>query len=160
MRTDEFVSALRRSPEKRLVFENAAGDSVHRGYHITEIKAAHYDTVDCGGQLNHWEETIVQLWVPAEPDNEYMKAGTFLAIFDKVGGLVPLNFGAAARVEYGDGSFFPSIYHVASVTEAEGQLMVLLQPPGTTCKARDRSGARVEATACCQPAEASCCQIA
>jgi hypothetical protein len=33
----------------------------HRGYHLTELKAASFETVDCGGQTNRWQETIVQL---------------------------------------------------------------------------------------------------
>ena len=157
MKTNQFIAALRQSPQDRLIFMNKAADVVHTGYHLTEIKAAHFDTVDCGGQTNRWNETVVQLWVPAEADDEYMTAGKFLSIFDRVTAMIPLQEEAEIRVEYGDGNFFPSLYHVDAVRSAAGTTRVLLEPPITTCKARDRRLKEVAADACCQPVEASCC---
>jgi hypothetical protein len=81
-----------------------------------------------------------------------MTAGKFLRIFDKV---IPLQLEAEIRVEYGDESFFPSLYQVESVTSEDGATRVLLGPPATTCKARDRR-LSVETGACCQSA-AVCC---
>ena len=155
MTTQEFTTALRKAPDHRLIFENEAGEAVRAGYHLTEIKATHFDTVDCGGQTNQWDETIVQLWVPAEADGESMTAGKFLRIFDKVTAMVPLQLGAEIRVEYGDENFFPSLYHVEAVKSGPGETRVLLKPPATTCKARDRQ--LKKAGACCQPAAAACC---
>jgi len=156
MTTQEFIAALRKTPDHQLLFENEAGDSVHAGYHLTEIKAAHFDTVDCGGQTNRWDETIVQLWVPAGADDDdgYMTAGKFLRIFDRVTAMIPLNREAEVRVEYGDENFFPSLYHVESVTSDGDTTRVLLAPPATTCKARDRRFAEAKAGACC---ETACC---
>lgn len=156
MTTQEFIAALRKAPDHQLIFENEAGASVHAGYHLTEIKAAHFDTVDCGGQTNRWDETIVQLWVPAAAgdDDGYMTAGKFLRIFDKVTAMIPLNLKAEVRVEYGDENFFPSLYQVESVSTEDGATRVLVAPPAPTCKARDRRLAEVEAGACCEPA---CC---
>ena len=156
MTTQEFIAALRKTPDNQLIFENDAGDTVRAGYHLTEIKAAHFDTVDCGGQTNQWRETIVQLWVPANADDEYMTAGKFLRIFDKVTAMIPLQLEAEIRVEYGDENFFPSLYHVEAVTSEGGNTRVLLAPPTTTCKARDRRLAEIETDACCQPAAACC----
>ena len=158
MTTQEFIAALRKMPDNELIFENDVGNTVRAGYHLTEIKAAHFDTVDCGGQTNQWHETIVQLWVPAnaDDDDEYMTAGKFLRIFEKVTSMIPLQLEAEIRVEYGDGNFFPSLYHVESVTSEDAATRVLLAPPATTCKARDRRLAEVETGACCQSA-ALCC---
>ena len=66
MRTQDFISRLRKAPAKALVFTNSDGATIHGGYHLTELKAASFDTVDCGAQKNQWNETIVQLWVPEE----------------------------------------------------------------------------------------------
>jgi len=147
MKTNDFIAALRASPESKLVFVDLDGRAVHRGYHLTELKAASLQTVDCGGQTNQWQETIVQLWVPSDPDSDYMTAGKFLKIFDKVSGMVPLNPDTEIRIEYGDENFFPSTYHVQSVTRDQDVTRVLLTPPATTCKARDRRAAAGEA--CC-----------
>ena len=148
MKTRKFIEILRGSPDKQLLFLNAKGDVVHSGYHLTEIKAAAYDTVDCGGQGNRWNETILQLWVPEEADDDYMSAGKFVSIYDKVRGLVSVDEEADVRIEYGDENFFPSVYQINDWSESDDALRFVLEPPGTTCKARDRveSG---NAESCC-----------
>ena len=146
--TKEFFDALRSAPDRTLVFSNAEGAAVHAGYHLTEIKAATYDTVDCGGQRNTWDETILQLWVPSDADGEDMKAGKFVRIFEKVRSSVSsLNDNAPVRIEYGDQNFFPSVYSVESVSMQSDKVFVTLSPPETTCKARDRRA--VSAESCC-----------
>ena len=148
MTTDDFITQLRRAPDKQLLFINAAGDTIHAGYHLTEIKAAKFDTVDCGGETNRWNETIMQLWVPAnEGSEQFMTARKFLSIYEKVGSMIDVNPAAEVRFEYGDENFFPSNYHVDSVIEKTDALLVELRPPQTTCKARDRRAAR--ASCCC-----------
>ena len=157
MKTNEFISALRGAPQKQLIFVDLNGRAVHSGYHLTELKAASFETVDCSGQRNRWDETIVQLWVPADADDEFMTAAKFLKIFEKVRGMIPVNLDAEIRVEYGDENIFPSTYHIRSVEHDQDAIRVLLEPPATTCKARDRRMAAASSTdACCLPA-ASCC---
>lgn len=151
MKTEQFIAILRHSPKKQLIFHDDRGNTVPPGYHLTELKAARFDTVDCGGQINRWQETIVQLWVPKAADEDYMTARKFLNIFDKVHSLVPLQLDAEIRVEYGDENFIPSTYHVNSVEESSREIRVALQPPAATCKARDRRfgpGEKAEAVCC------------
>ena len=157
MRTKEFLSALRRAPDKPLLFADVAGHVVQRGYRLTEIKAANFDTIDCGGQANHWRETILQLWVPKDAERSYMTAAKFLKIFDKVSERVPLDSEAEIRVEYGDDNIFPSTYHVRSVMYARGGTCVQLEPPATTCKARDRRLVSTASNFCCDAATPTCC---
>ena len=121
---------------------------VHGGYHLTELKAASFDTVDCGAQKNQWNETIAQLWVPeAEENGEMMTAAKFLSIYDKVARLIPLDPTADIRFEYGDQNFPPSNYHVGNISENRTELRVQLRLPQATCKARDR---RQSDAACCR----------
>jgi len=139
MNTKEFIDTIRTAQSKRLVFINSDGDAIHPGYHLTEIKAALFDTVDCGGQVNRWAETIFQLWVPENANAGYMKADKFVRIYEKVRASIPLDENAEMRIEYGDENFFPSLYSIDSVSADKSTLRVLLQPPQTTCKARDRA---------------------
>src|SRR5437899_12290500 len=81
MKTRDFIAALRQSPDKPLLFANSDGHVIHRGYHLTEIKAAAYDTVDCGGQKNQWNETVLLLWVPEHSDDDNMLSGTFVDMY-------------------------------------------------------------------------------
>ena len=158
MKTNEFIARLRTAPNNQLIFVDLDDRTVHSGYHLTELKAASFDTVDCGGQTNRWQETIVQLWVPSHAANEYMTVAKFLKIFEKVRGMIPLNLDTEVRIEYGDENFFPSTYHVRSVTHDQTTTRVLLEPPQTTCKARDRRHAALPTTgSCCAPATEACC---
>src|SRR5213595_844559 len=109
MTTQDFIAELRRTPTKQLIFVNAGGDTIQSGYHLTEIKAAKFDTVDCGGEKNRWNETIMQLWVPeGERSEDFMTAGKFLSIYEKVSKMVDVDLSAEVRFEYGDENFFPS----------------------------------------------------
>jgi hypothetical protein len=148
MKTNEFIAVLRQSPKKALLFENAGGDTVHPGYHLTEIKAVVYDTVDCGAQKNRWNETILQLWVPENADQDYMLAGKFVSIYDKVSKMVSIDADADVRIEYGDEKIFPTAYYIEDVREDADTIRFLLEPPSTTCKARDRSRS-MNAESCC-----------
>jgi len=162
MKTNEFISELSAAPNHRLLFVDADGHTVPSGYHLTELKAASFDTVDCGGQTNQWQETIVQLWVPSAAHDDYMTCAKFLKIFDKVCGMIPLKFDAEIRVEYGDENFFQSTYHVRSITRDQNMTRVLLAPLHTTCKARDRrvaASSATEAQSCCAPQRESCCAV-
>jgi len=157
MKTGEFISELCRAPSNQLIFVNLYGRTVHRGYHLTELKAVSLHTVDCGGQTNQWQETIAQLWVPSDPDRDYMTVGKFLKIFNKVSGMIPLNLDTEIRIEYGDDNFFPSTYRVQGVAQKQGVTRVSLVPPETTCKARDRRIALFKTDPCCANATAPCC---
>ena len=148
MTTHDFISRLRGAPSKQLVFTNSEGATIHGGYHLTELKMASFDTVDCGAQKNQWNETIVQLWVPEEEENgEHMTAAKFLSIYDKVVRLISLDVTAEIRFEYGDKNFPPSNYHVENISETAAELRVQLRLPQTTCKARDR---RQSGAVCCE----------
>src|SRR6187401_835172 len=139
MKTKDFINRLRKCAAKRVLFTNSGGTTIHGGYHLTELKAASFDTVDCGAQKNRWNETIVQLWVPEDEENgEFMTAAKFLSIYDKVARLIPLDSTAEIRFEYGDENFPPSNYHVEMITGNEAELRVQLRLPQATCKARDR----------------------
>jgi len=158
MKTNEFISTLRAAPNNQLIFVDLDGHTVHSGYHLTELKAASFETVDCGGQTNRWQETIVQLWVPSHAANEYMTAAKFLKIFEKVRGMISLNLNAEVRIEYGDENFFQSTYHVRSVAHDQTTTRVLLKPPQTTCKARNRRHPALQRSdSCCAAATQSCC---
>jgi len=147
MKTKDFIDRLRKCRTKRVLFINSDGATIHAGYHLTELKAASFDTVDCGAQKNRWTETIVQLWVPEDEENgECMTAAKFLSIYDRVARLIPLDPTAEIRFEYGDENFPPSNYHVENISENRTELRVRLRVPQATCKARD---GRESGAVCC-----------
>jgi len=153
MKTSEFTQILRDNPEKSLFFEYHAGQFVRTDYHITEIKNVSYDTVDCGGILNKWNEVHIQLWeneIP-EPDHavDTVKA---LNIFDAVQKVRPTFQDTEIKFEYGNSSFPTAVLPVYQIKEAGNSLIVQLTADQTTCKAKDRATTSEEkAAACCGP---------
>ena len=77
-----------------------------------------------------------------------MKSGKFLRIYDKVQRLVPVDGQAEIRIEYGDENFFPAAYHISNWYEDKAAIRFFLEPPATTCKARDRA-LTGKAESCC-----------
>ena len=139
MITQMFLDTLSQYPEKALVFELSERKHVQPGYHVTEVMSLTYDTVDCGGVVNHWRETVVQLKEPGAKDvPTFMTAGKFLGIYARVAPKVPIQQDAALRVEYGDAEQPAVHYHIDSIQLQDEQLHVVLTAPGVTCKANDR----------------------
>ena len=164
MDTQTFLSTLRQTPDKPLVFDYGQG-KVEPGYHVTEVMNVTFETVDCSGQTNFWRETVIQLQGPSRRDKpEFMSADKFLSIYDKVSGAISVHAGAEIRIEYGDAETPALHYHVGGVSEAADKLVVSLTPPGVTCKARDRLNALPlaepvlnMAESCCTPSDQGCC---
>jgi|GEM_PF-398536 len=134
-----FFDALQDHLERPLIFDLGGGKRVPVGYHVTEIKAVDLQTVDCGGVVGTWKETVVQLWrSDLEPDPHYMSAGKFLKIVRAVVSNIALEQNSELRFEYGDDGQ-PALHYTVSRLEqtAEG-LMVHLEWIGVRCKALDR----------------------
>ncbi|HXO98562.1 MAG TPA: DUF6428 family protein [Chthoniobacterales bacterium] len=151
--TGRFLSTLRGAGlDQRLIFQLNQSPLVAPGYHVTEVKAVSYNTMDCGGVADSWQETVIQLWNPGdEPKREYMTVRKFLAIYDRVARHVPISNEAELRFEYGDIGQPACSYHVHNI-EAGGELILVhLRAPVVTCKARDRKQADSDR------AKANCC---
>ena len=142
-----FFDALQTQLERPLIFDLGGGKRVPVGYHVTEIKALNLQTVDCGGVVNAWKETVVQLWrSDLEPDTSYMTAGKFLKIVRAVVGNIALEQGSNLRFEYGDDGQPAVTYTVERLEPTSEGLIVHLEWIGVRCKALDRvSAARAEA---------------
>ena len=158
-RTEDFLAAVRATgPDRRLVFLLDGTPLVAPGYHVTEVKAVSYETMDCGGLAARWQETVIQIWNPGDdPVREHMAADKFLAIYDRVAAHVSVSPQAELRFEYGDCARPAVSYHVGELEETGETLAVHLRAPGVTCKALDRereaaAAARTDggtANACC-----------
>lgn len=160
MNTQEFVSNLRAYNDTPVIFD--AGDArVPAGYHVTEVKAVSYQTMDCGGKSDAWHETIVQLWNPEENDKkEFMSAKKFLSIFDRAASGVPVTTTSELKLEYGNDTMPAINYHVGNITLEDGHLIIKLEPPKVQCKARNRADQPTELnmleSATCAP-NTGCC---
>ena len=165
MKTQTFLSDLQRQGGKALIF--AYGDEqIGPGYHVTEIKTATIQTMDCGGQKNTWAETILQVWHPKQSEDkqliasQYISVEKFLDIYQRVASSIPLISTAELRVEYGPWGEPAISYLVTELELRDDAVVVRLEPPAVACKgASELFDIPVLSTnsACCQPTASACC---
>ncbi len=135
--TGAFLAALAPHADRPLVFEHA-GRRILPGYHVTEVMAATFASMDCGGRPEQWQETIVQLWdVPGDADAAHMTVGKFLGIYGKVAVTVPVSGDAVLTIEWGD-DVSPALRHRPLRLRATGDAVVVeVGALQATCKPRD-----------------------
>lgn len=164
MRYADFASQLARHPENELVFEFGI-TTIGRGYHLTEVLRQTVDAVDCGGALDHWTETVLQLVdTPAVDGRPFVSARKALGILQRSHAKVPLAPGSELVLEFRPtGAMAAQRYHVSDVvTDTAGSSRVVTQGARTPCKAAERSQAVCgapsvvgAASTCCAPIESS-----
>ena len=162
MQVTEFLEKIQAQPELPLLFEFSPGHVVPWGYHVTEIKNASYETIDCGNSLHSWKEVVVQVWVPGdeELDRKWMPTSKFMKIWDVVDSRLALEREAEIRIEYGDATHLTSNYHVDDLVVTEDGLVVQMAPPRTMCKPREiliplnNAVSASSGSSCCTPSAA------
>lgn len=157
MNTSEFLNLLKTHSEAPLQFAYLEGQLVRSDYHITEIKNVSFDTVDCGGVRNQWQEVHVQLWENETPEPHHQVTTTkALEIFSAVNQVRETLGDVEIKFEYGNEQLIKTVLPIREAAFSEGQLVVHLGFESTCCKAKERATTDEErAAACCAPAPAS-----
>jgi hypothetical protein len=153
------LEALAPHDGKALMIEYG-GRRAQPGYHVTEVKAGSFVTLDCGANADAWQETILQVEdIPAKDGGSYMTVGKFRAILGQVDRKIRLNGEARLTFEIGVPEVPMQIFDVAEVSIGEDMAVLRLGARPAICKPRHRA-ALAEAAACCAPASgsaSSCC---
>ena len=138
----EFIDALSANTDKELLFEYAPGVLVGANYHITEVKSTHVDSVDCGGQADSWDETVIQLW--ENPDEvgkkDYMTVPKALQILQVVSKVKAFKLDSLVRIEYSNANFHTANLDVKNMIVKDSQLVFQLHVISTDCKAKELCG--------------------
>jgi hypothetical protein len=165
MKTADFLKLINQHPEKPLRFRDHRDSLVHPSYHVSEVKTATLETVDCGNLAHRWTETILQLWLSDDPDAEKaMLTGKVTQIFTSVARKISIDPEAEVRIEYGSEDFPPIVFHIAEIAIGN-DLMISLGVPSTQCKLEERGGSCArpeipqvgEAESCCHGTSSTCC---
>lgn len=165
MKTKEFLELLEKNPDLSLVFKYQADNYVGTNYHITEVKHISVDSVDCGGRLDSWKETIIQLWEsPSEiGKKDFMSVYKALGILRKVGRIKDYNLNSELRIEYSNEKFHTAQLYVEDFDILDRKLLVKLSTHQTDCKAQELCGVTVNpeikelsTEPCCSP-DGNCC---
>jgi hypothetical protein len=147
--TGALMHALAPHADKPLVF-TCDGRDIAPGYHVTEVKAGTFASLDCGANPESWRETVIQLWdIAGEPGSTHMPAGKFLAILRKVSAKVPLDGQARLTFEVSDGASAMQLYAAGAVVPEGDVVRIALSHRPAVCKPRDRFWLE-------QPAAGSC----
>lgn len=155
----DLLGRLAAHAQKPLVFEYD-GRAVQPGYHVTEVKAGTFASLDCGANPEQWQETIVQLWdIEEGPDRSWMPVGKFLAIMRKVAERVSFDPEAKLTFEVSDGVEAIRLFAAASVETGGDVVRVHLERRPASCKPRDRwlEAPAPKTSACCGPSTPAIC---
>ena len=128
----EFDTALSASPvDARLIFETSEGP-IGPGYHVTEWKLAHVQSIDCGARRDDWTEASLQL---LDGDGgQHMTVGTFRGILAKSMTALPDLADAPFSVEFAPGNAGLRIFQANAPRLDADRVTVTLQDGGATCK--------------------------
>jgi hypothetical protein len=154
----QVLAALEPHADKSLVIEYG-GRQVQPGYHVTEVKAGSFVTLDCGANADAWQETILQVEdIPARDGGSFMKVGKFRGILAQVDRKVRLNGDARLTFEIGTPDVPMQIFDVAEVAIGDDTAVLRLGARPAICKPRHRTAqAEAAASACCSPSTSSSC---
>jgi hypothetical protein len=155
-----FLEMLASCDEKSLVLQCGL-QQVQAGYHVTEVKAGSFVTLDCGGNADAWQETILQVEDTAASEGaSVMTVGKLCSILAQVDRKVRLNGEARLTFEVSRPNEAMRVYDVAGVEIDREKAIVHLAMRPAICKPRHRS-AQASVGACCAPAtaesRAACC---
>lgn len=152
-----LLAALEPHAGKALVIDYG-GRTIRPGYHVTEVKAGSFVTLDCGGNPDAWRETILQVEdIAQEGEGDYLSVDKFRGILEQVAQRVELDAGARLTFEVGPPDAAMQIFDVDRLRIEAGRVMLRLVARSAICKPRHR--VRQEAAACCSPkiAGKDCC---
>lgn len=138
-----------------------AGRISQLGYHVTEVKAASFVTLDCGGNPDQWREVVLQvedaeLAVGASP----MTAAKLKTILDKVASRIELDADARLTFEVGPSGAPMQVFDVGAYEVLAGQATLRLTDRSAICKPRHRAEAKAAQSGCCSPSpktSSGCC---
>lgn len=153
-------AALAPHDDEPLTLAYPDGLFVRSGYHVTEVKAGSFVTLDCGGNPDAWQETVLQVEdLPGAGDGRSMTVGKFRSILAKVASRVALDLQARLTLEVSRPNEPMRVYDVAGVTVAGDDVVLRMAARPAICKPRHRAAVAV-ANACCAPAvnrKSACC---
>jgi hypothetical protein len=155
------LEALSPHADKALVIDYG-GRTIRPGYHVTEVKAGSFVTLDCGGNPDAWRETILQVEdLAPEGGQDFMQVGKFRSILDQVEKRVTLDPDARLTFEVGPPASAMQVFDVDALRIGVEQIVLQLGARSAICKPRHRSAQHSQVTSCCGPAiqnGTSCCQ--
>jgi hypothetical protein len=145
--------------------------SISQGYHLTEIKLAAVESLDCQSGSDQWHELVIQLLDGnAQSTAGYMQAYKMLGILDKAIDQNPLIENAKLYFEFSPGNTSMMKSDVASIDVIDNKIYVSLINSTAQCKPFQRwlesADASNTSDSCCggnqvkEPVQSCCTPLA
>jgi hypothetical protein len=152
-----LLAALEPHVGKELVIDYG-GRTIRPGYHVTEVKAGSFVTLDCGGNPDAWRETILQIEdIAQEGEGGYLSVDKFRGVLGQVAQRIELDASARLTFEVGPPDAAMQVFDVDGLRVEVGRIVLRLAARSAICKPRHR--AKQEVATCCGPKTAGedCC---
>jgi hypothetical protein len=155
---DAFLNALESHGGKSLVIEYG-GRTIQSGYHVTEVRAGSFFTLDCGGNPDRWLETILQVEDLPSEGGDFMLVSKFRGILTRVAARIELNADARLTFEVGTPDMPMQVFDVNTLAFETDRVVLNLAARSAICKPRHRAAMPAKATTCCGPSvqPTGCC---
>lgn len=160
-----FVELLARlqsqDPIKPLIFKTSDG-KIGAGYHITELRHSISKGIDCGGNIETWEDAKLQLL--DGQGSTHMTVGKFTNIIQKSLSAMPELRNAPLLVEFGHNNEQLALMSLHGPEVSDETVELSLGGARAVCKPAIRSKRDVEDQGeCCgstitSPQKSSCCE--
>jgi hypothetical protein len=150
------LDALAPHTGKALVIEYG-GRRIRPGYHVTEVKAGSFVTLDCGGNPDQWRETILQVEDRASDDGRaFMPVAKFRAILDQVARRIALDPEARLTFEVGPPEAPMQVFDAEAIRADDEGVVLRLVARAAICKPRHRATQAAASASCCGSTAGSC----
>jgi hypothetical protein len=152
------LDALAPHGSRRLVIRYD-GRLVQPGYHVTEVKAGSFVTLDCAGNPDAWQETILQVEdLPASAEKpDHMEVGKFFAILEKVAARISLQRESRLTFEVGPPGRPMQVFDVEAIRIEATRAVIELGPRPAICKPRHRTEREAAKANACYKPQSGCC---
>ncbi|MEM1388508.1 MAG: DUF6428 family protein [Pseudomonadota bacterium] len=146
---DLFTTLRRAEARAELVFAMPDGE-IGAGFHVTELKSAEITSIDCGGRVTRFRETILQILDGLAGDP--FTVGKFLGICAQSVAAIEALGDAPLTIEGARANAGLARYEVADIVMARDRVVVHLATQRAQCKpATQRAQCKPAASHCCPP---------
>lgn len=125
------------------------------GYHVTELKHASLDSIDCGGRMHRWREAHLQLL--DAPGDRHMRAGKLAGILRKSLEGIPALRDVPMQVEFAPQNRGIGRHRIAGIDADESRLFIDLEPGTALCKPAADIRMDSDGACCGAPSQGSAC---
>lgn len=121
------------SADAPVVFQTEAAE-IRGGYHVTELRHARIDGVDCGGRRAAWREASIEILDGDLPPAYRMTARKLTSILQKSLATLPDLGDAPLHIAWAPGNTGLSRYAIRAVAETEAGVEIALTASRAVCK--------------------------